>query len=150
MENWLQWGMENWWWVVLFLVGLPLVFLWTIREAEKEWRERSWEGAVVGKYEYDAGGLDETIMTYAIELCHNQTVKTIYFRTIVFPQSVWESIEIGDYVVKKSGSESIEKRALQDEEAREVTHILTQRLCHVEKEVRSLSLIHISEPTRPY
>ena len=63
---------------------------------EEKWREQSWEGVVISKYE-DVDG--EGTSYVVIELCHNQTVQT----NSDLDKETWQSIEIGNYIIKKSG-----------------------------------------------
>ena len=99
----------------------------------KKWRKQSWEGVVIGKYWYISNSKYTSVKKYCVEVCYDQTVKV----KEIFGNERWKSIEIGDYVIKKSGSDSIEKRATQEEEARKVRHVLTQRLSHERRGIRS-------------
>ena len=125
-------------WAVVIMFGgmscftfLGLLFIRKI--CRKEWRKQSWEGVVIGKYwgTYDTKHIN--VKRYYVEVCYDQTVKV----EEIFVNERWKSIEIGDYVIKKSGNESIEKRAIQEEEAGEVRHVLSRRLIYRDREIRS-------------
>ncbi len=58
-------------------------------------------------------------------MCRDQTV-----RSKILSHERWKPIEIGDYVIKRSGSDSVEKRASQAEEARDATRVLIERCLH--------------------
>ncbi len=100
----------------------------------REWQKESWEGVVTRKYWRECGGKWVSATFCYMEVCYvyGQTVKE---RGL--DKESWELVKVGDYVIKKSGSDSIEKRAIQEEEAREARQILIQRLSHESKEIRS-------------
>ena len=152
--------MKVWTWVICIYGGTMAVrfvsaflqWLFDRKEWREQWREQSWEGVVIGKYKNSYHGRLHKSEVYAIEVCYDQTVQEIkgcwaslssYLQetnwdwSFGYPVKVWKSIEIGDYVIKKSGNDSMEKRAIQEEEADEVIHVLTQQLRHERKGIRS-------------
>ena len=125
--------------VCYVVINMPLERFYRDR-CRNQWREQSWEGVVIGKYISEIGvrvrGSGRT--TYYIELWHNQTVVIKQDKdflnikeseyTVRCPlHAAWESVEIGDYVIKKSGNDWAEKRAIKAEEAREAAHVLRGR-----------------------
>ena len=114
-------------WPLLSGVIIGLIFL-VIWGWMNRWRKQSWEGVVVGKYYYIWKSKGLSGRTYWVEVCHNQTVQLRRFS-----HERWKSIEIGDYVVKKSGSDSTQKRAIQEEEARDAIHVLIEWRLHPKK-----------------
>ena len=124
------------WSVVIMFGGVScfsfLGLLFCRKICRKEWQKESWEGVVIRKYWRECGGKWVSATFYYVEVCYGQTVKE---RGL--DKESWELVEVGGYVIKKSGSDSIEKRAIQEEEAREARQILIQRLSHESKEIRS-------------
>ncbi len=114
--------------------------------AKATWQKQAWEGVVIGKYRTYYRRRPQ-IEVYVIELCYNQAVKEVdwhwpsdypeVWKSSSYSIKMWESVKIGYYVIKKSGNASIEKRAIQEEEARDAAHVLIQRLSHAKKEIRS-------------
>ncbi len=111
---------------------IALIIFFVIWDWMYGWRKQSWEGVVIGKYWSIICTRHSCATSYYMEVYYDQTVQK---RGL--PEERWKSVEIGDYVVKKSGSDSIERRAIQEEEAREVRHVLIQGLSYGNKGVRS-------------
>ena len=145
-------------WVFVALVAYVVInipcerYYWN--HCRNQWRKQSWEGVIIGKYISEIGvrvrGSGRT--TFYIELWHNQTVvikqdadflniKESEYTVRCPLHAAWESVEIGDYVIKKSGNDTAERRAIKAEEAREAIHVLIGRLLHEEEKFRSRGLI---------
>jgi hypothetical protein len=97
--------------VILFLLGAFLFFRAyraLFRTTYRVWKE-TWEGRVVKKYIQEVsppvpmGGTSLITESHLIDLNERGTVS----RHTLAP-SEWESVAVGDYVVKKSGSYQIE------------------------------------------
>ena len=120
---------EIWGWVIIGVLTILIIVLFGMIK----WRKQSWEGVVISKYTVERVRKSTDITYYIIQVCsggYDQTVQTFSLGL-----SAWESIEIGNYVIKKSGSDSIEQRTVQGEEAKEVIHALTLRLSHIKTRV---------------
>ena len=115
--------------IVFLLVVLPF-FAWRNR-----WRKQSWEGVVIGKSWEIHHSRHSSWTTYYVEVCYDQTIQKRELS-----EERWESVEIGDYIVKKSGNKSIEKRAIQEKEAKEATYVIIGRLLHAEEKICSRGL----------
>ena len=128
-----------------FLFSLFVTLIGYVLELplRKKWQKASWEGVVVAKDTYTTTGKHGDRKHYVFEVCHGQNIQKPLEGLSPSKdfKKIWESIRIGNYVIKKNGSDSIEQRTVQGEEAREATQVLIRRLLDLEEKIRSRGFI---------
>jgi len=125
----MEWLITEKVWVLAIPIGAAVIYVGTIAY---RWIA-PWEGVVINKYAYMSGGRHGRHEEhYVVELYHNGRE----IKRELANYSQWISINIADYVVKKSWSYAIETRVIQVELAQVTVDILINRITYKDENIR--------------